>query len=312
VRVDRAFDAPVSAMSFNWNSVNVFIRPSKVGEKLSVFLDPQTDYFELENKTKTVAKNGINSLDVTRIKTNKGDKIIVTGSLSANSKEIVIYKSISHPAIWTGEHLKQFLSQRGITLKGQVKQMNCEEGSNLLASVSSKNLNEMTSDMLKFSNNFVAEMLVKNLAAEQKNAPLATMKEGIEILKSYLDQVGLNRKDYNLVNVSGLTRDNQFTAKQLADVLINIKNNFLIYPEFLSALPIPGVDGTMKNRLKNDDGKWVRAKTGYLDGVVGLAGYIGRKNKGPLVFVFLFNGGYDQGLASRAFFDDIILKVINQ
>jgi D-alanyl-D-alanine carboxypeptidase/D-alanyl-D-alanine-endopeptidase (penicillin-binding protein 4) len=159
--------------------------------------------------------------------------------------------------------------------------------------------------MLKFSNNFVAEMLAKNLAAENAQSQ-AKMKDGIEEIKKYLDGIGFSRKDYVLENVSGLTRDNRFTAKQLALVLNTIKNDFLIFPEFLSGLPIAGVDGTLKNRMKKGEQSMVRAKTGYLDGVVGLAGYIGRKNNSPLVFVFMYNGDYQQGLAARPLFDDLL------
>ena len=309
VRVDRAYDAPISAMSFNWNSVNVFIRPGDtVDSPAKVFLDPQSDYLELENKTKTVEKSGVKTIEVSRVRLGLKDKIIITGSISKNANEAVVYKSISNPTLWTASHFKEFLNERGITLKGNVKVGECESDSKVLAFVNSKNLNEISSDMLKFSNNYVAEMLVKNLAAETvtKNA---SMKDGIEAIKVYLDQVGLRRSDYVLENVSGLTRGNRFTPKQLALVLTSIKNDFLIFPEFLSGLPIAGVDGTMKNRLKGGL-SLVRAKTGYLDGVVGLAGYIGRVDKGPLVFVFLFNGGFDQGLAARPLFDDLISELI--
>jgi D-alanyl-D-alanine carboxypeptidase/D-alanyl-D-alanine-endopeptidase (penicillin-binding protein 4) len=311
VRVDRAFDAPISAASFNWNSTNIFIRPGRsAGAPAKVILDPQSDYLELENKTKTVAKSGVKTLEAIRVKILDHDKIIVSGSISLDAPEAVIYKSISNPNMWIGMHLKEFLKQRGITLKGKVKVGSCTAGAYTLAVSQSKNLNEITSDMLKFSNNFVAEMLAKNLAAENNNAP-AKMKDGIEEIKKYMDSVGFERKDYILENVSGLTRDNRFTAKQLAKVLTIVKNDFLIFPEFSGGLPIAGVDGTLKNRMKTKlenraDQNMVRAKTGYLDGVVGLAGFIGRKNNSPLVFVFMFNGDYQQGIAARPMFDDLI------
>ncbi len=314
-RVDRAFDAPISAVSFNWNSINVFVRPGdKADDSVKVFLDPANDYVELENKAKTVAKSNVKTIEVSRVKLGLKDKIIITGSLSMNAGEMVVYKGITNPALWTASHLKDFLGQRGITVKGIVKVAECDADSKTLAIVGSKNLNEITSDMLKFSNNFVAEMLVKNLAAEDTllnpKAKNASMKDGIESIKSYLDKVGLARKDYVLENVSGLTRGNKFTATQIAKVLDNIKNDFLIFPEFLSGLPIAGMDGTLKNRLKNDNFTLVRAKTGYLDGVVGLAGYIGRKDNSPLTFVFMFNGGFDQGLAARPLFDDLISELL--
>jgi D-alanyl-D-alanine carboxypeptidase/D-alanyl-D-alanine-endopeptidase (penicillin-binding protein 4) len=317
VRVDRAFDAPISAMSFNWNSVNVYIRPNLEADKPAIVtLDPKNDYLFLDNKSKTVNGNSVKSISVTRTRENGIDKIIVTGNLSKNASEFVVYKSIFNPVEWTGSHLKEFLSQRGISYKGTVRYTSCEPESLLLASVTSKNLNEIVSDMLKFSNNFVAEMLVKNLAADNiatnPQSINASMKDGIERLKSYLDTLGIDRKSYVLENVSGLTRDNRFTAFQLAKVLNTVRDDFLIYPEFVSGLPIAGVDGTMKNRLKDGSGNWVRAKTGYLDGVIGLAGYVGRKDKPPYTFVFMFNGNYEQGQAARNLFDELTKEISKQ
>lgn len=314
-RVDRAFDAPVSATSFNWNSTNIYIRPGKkAGDPATVFLDPVSDYLLLDNKARTVEKDGVKSIVVSRIKSGDRDKILVIGSLSKSANEMVVYKSISNPPLWTATHVKEFLSQRGISFKGKIKMGDCEAGSQVLATVSSKNLNEISSDMLKFSNNFVAEMLVKSMAAEDAvtnpAARSASMKAGIELIRVYLDKIGLSRKDYTLENVSGLTRGNKFTARQISLVLSSVKNDFLIYPEFLSGLPIAGLDGTMKNRLKGDHFTWVRAKTGYLDGIIGLAGYIGRPDKSPLIFTFMFNGGFEQGLAARTLFDDFIGELL--
>ncbi|MBC7539086.1 MAG: D-alanyl-D-alanine carboxypeptidase/D-alanyl-D-alanine-endopeptidase [Bacteriovorax sp.] len=314
VRVDRAFDAPISAASFNWNSTNIFIRPGAIaGSPAKVWLDPQSDYLELENNTKTVSRSGVKTLEARRVKLGDHDKIIVSGTISFDGPEAVIYKSVSNPNLWIGMHLKEFLKQRGISLKGKVKVAACVPNANTLAVSQSKNLNEITTDMLKFSNNFVAEMLAKNLAAENSTAP-ARMKDGIEEIKKYMDSLGFERKDYILENVSGLTRDNRFSAKQLALVLNTVKNDFLIFPEFVSGLPIAGVDGTLKNRMKTKmvdktEQSLVRAKTGYLDGVVGLAGFAGRKNNSPLTFVFMFNGDYQQGMAARPLFDDLIKQL---
>jgi D-alanyl-D-alanine carboxypeptidase/D-alanyl-D-alanine-endopeptidase (penicillin-binding protein 4) len=308
VRVDRAFDAPISASSFNWNSVNIFIRPGiKKGDSAHIFIDPENDYIILENKAHTGSKTSSKSLNITRIKESDHDKISISGTIPEDAEEAVVYKSITNPNLWIGAHLKQFLKQRGIEVKGKVRVGKCATSAEKVASAQSKNLNEIISDMLKFSNNFVAEMLAKNLAAEKNTSMPATMKNGIEEIKKYLDGLEFKRSDYVLENVSGLTRENRFSAKQLARVLSSIRNDFLTFPEFLSGLPIAGVDGTLKNRMKHTDGESiVRAKTGYLDGVVGLAGYVGRKNKPPLVFVFMFNGNYEQGMAARPLFDDLI------
>lgn len=308
VRVDRAFDAPISAMSFNWNSVNVFVRPAKkVGDNALVYIDPINTYIELENKVKTSKDK--KAINVERVKVNDHDKIIVTGTIPVNSSEFVAYKSITNPNLWAGNHLIQFLKQRNIELKGNIKMGKCEENSIKLASVDSKYLNEIVGDMLKYSNNFVAEMLAKNLAAQKAPEKSASMKDGIEEIKKFIDLVGIKRADYQLENVSGLTRENKFSAQQIVKTLIFVRNDFQIFPEYLSGLPIAGIDGTLKNRFKNNTDYTVRAKTGYLDGVVGLAGFVGRKNKAPIIFAFMYNGDYEQALEARKLFDGIIERV---
>jgi D-alanyl-D-alanine carboxypeptidase/D-alanyl-D-alanine-endopeptidase (penicillin-binding protein 4) len=310
-RVDRAFDAPVSAISFNWNSVNVFVRPGdNVDDPAKVFVDPMNDYIEVENKTKTGKEGSNKTIEILRVKVSDHDKIIVTGKIPLGGPEHVAYKSITNPALWSGKHFKEFLSQRKIEVTGKVKEASCETESTKMASVDSKYLIEMVADMLKFSNNFVAEMLIKNLASVKSPSTPAKMKDGVEEIRTFLDSLEIKKDSYNLENVSGLTRDNKFTAEQILKTLLFLKSDFKIFPEFLSGLPIAGVDGTMKSRMKNSkEDAVVRAKTGYLDGVVGLAGFVGRKDKSPITFVFMFNGSYEEGLASRKLFDDIIERV---
>lgn len=306
-RVDRAYDAPISAVSFNWNSVNVFVRPGeKVDDPAKVFIDPKNDYIEIQNLAVTTKSGGAKNIEVKRVKVDDHDKIIVAGKISLDSTELVSYKSITNPNLWVGNHLKEFLKEKNIIVSGKIRSGKCDEGGKRLASVESKNMNEMLSDMLKFSNNFVAEMLIKNLAAENNPENPAKMKDGIEAVKKFLDTLNIKRDAYVLENVSGLTRENKLSATQISTVLESIRNNFQVFPEFLAGLPIAGVDGTMKSRLKDNQTFSVRAKTGYLDGIVGLAGFVGRKGKQPLTFVFMFNGGYEEALASRKFFDAII------
>ena len=316
VRVDRAYDAPISATSFNWNSVNIYVRPGNAeNEKAQIFLDPYSDYLELENKTTTTKKTNVKNINVSRVKNGRKDKILVTGEISLGNPEIVFYKSITNPTLWTGSHLKEFLKQRSINLKGSVVEGVCDVASVTYATVDSKNLINIVSDMLKYSNNYVAEMLAKNAATLRPNFQKinknASMKEGIELIKTYLDEIGMKRGSYVYTNVSGLNRENQFSAKQLSSILTHIQNDFLIYPEFLAGLPIAGLDGTLTDRMKNDERfNLIRAKTGYLDGVVGLAGYVGRLNKEPLVFVFMFNGNINKGLDARVLFDNLSKELL--
>ena len=302
-RVDRAYDAPVGAMSFNWNSVNIFVKPAKKeGEKAIVTLDPESQFFELVNNTKTVsnvAKKEQNEL----IATVSGAKktIVVSGEVRLNDTEKAIYKNVAEPDIWAGKNLVYFLKQRGITVEGQIENGKVPADAELLATYESKNLSYILADMNKFSNNFVAEMLVKDLAAQEQKSG-ATLKRGVDIIRDEISKIGLSRQEVIFLNPSGLTRENLFSAASLNKVLSEVKRDFSIFPTFLNGLPIAGIDGTLKKRMKNSVAEgWVRAKTGYLDGVVSLAGFAGKRDGTVLTFTFLYNGPRDEAIVREAF-----------
>lgn len=304
-RVDRAYDAPVGAMSFNWNSINIFVRPTQVGEAPSVHLDPIGNGFSVVNKAKTVNKAGT-SIDISR----NGDKIHVSGTIGVGSDEKVTYKNIDDPAEWSGQNLIFFLGQRGITVSGKLKMGKKPEGAKLLAKAESKPVSNSVTDMMKFSNNFVAEMLTKNLAAQAGVVP-ATIEGGMKIIRANLLAMGIDEKNFNLVNPSGLSRKNKMRPVDLAQVLTKSYENFPTSAEFLTALPLSGIDGTLKSRMKTPQATgWVRAKTGLLNGVVGLAGFAGRKDGSIRAFAFIFNGKAEQGDLVRRLFDQLATELV--
>lgn len=297
VRVDRAYDAPVSALSFNWNSVNIFVRPGKKNEPAVVYADPQNEYIELKNKVLTGAKT---DLRVERKSQKKHDQIIVSGTIAFGAAEQVIYKSITHPEFWAGENFKAFLNQQGIEYKGTVASLATPPNAYLIVSYKSKPLRDIVTDMSKFSNNYVAEMLTKALS-EQKPA---TLKLGVARIRRWLLQKGWKEKNFVFENPSGFSHDNKFRAQDLGQLLVDLRSDFSVFPEFTVSLPISGIDGTLKKRLK-DKSNEVRAKTGYLDGIIGLAGYY-QKNGNPRAFVFMYNGPSKYDSQVRDVFDDIL------
>lgn len=304
-RVDRAYDAPVGAMSFNWNSINIFIRPTQVGQAPQVVLDPITNGYKVDNRAKTVNKSGSN-LEVSR----KGDTVRVSGTIGIGTNEAAIYKNIDDPAEWSGNNLIFFLEQRGISVTGKVKTGKRPEKSILLAKAESKPVSMHVADMMKFSNNYVAEMLAKNLAAQAGVVP-ASIEAGMKIIRENMENMGLDPKKFVLLNPSGLSRRNRIRPVDLATILAKQQQNFPTFGEFLSALPLAGMDGTLKSRMKSSSATgWVRAKTGLLNGVVALAGYAGHKDGSVQAFAFIFNGKAEQGDLVRRLFDGLATELV--
>ena len=288
--------------------MNIFVRPgAKAGDPAVVFADPENDYIQLEAKVKTTGGAGA-TVTADRKDTKTGDKLVVRGNIGVNAKEVVIFKNITEPDIWSGSNLKSFLAQRGVNVAGKIRSGKLPGMAKLVAEVESKPIEDILSDMNKFSNNYVAEMLTKNVAVAVGKE--GSIKNGIAELKSYLAGLKVNESEYILENPSGLTNQNRFTAKSIMQVLLDMKAQFQYQPEFVTSLPIAGIDGTMKNRLKGTSGeRWVRAKTGFLTGVVTLAGYAGLREGSVLSFVFIFNGNADESKV-RQLYDQILLALM--
>ena len=317
-RVDRAYDAPLGAMSMNWNAITAWIRPgAKSGEAAEVSLDVMSPFVKLENKTKTAAGDKAMNVAVERIASKdpkKGETFLATGSIGSSQPEKAIYKSIREPDIAAGQAAVVFLESRGVKLKGMVRSGKAPASAQTLAVAESKPLSQIVADMMKWSNNFVADMLVKNISAEAGDKPGTTAK-GMQRVRAYIEKsTGIKPNEYEFFNGAGFTRENLLTPKQLGAVLTAVRKDFRIFPEFLSALPIAGVDGTLRNRFKGFDSVgWVRAKSGLLNGAIGLAGFAGDSKGKIFTFVFLFNGSAGKEDSARQLFDrmaDSIVKTL--
>lgn len=305
-RVDRAYDAPVGAMSFNWNSISIFIRPTEAGKPPQVYLDPIDNGYTVDNKAKTTASGGKN-LEVSR----DGSKITVKGTIGAGQDEVPYYKNIDDPVEWSGRNLKFFLEQRGIAVSGKILAGKRSLDMKLLAKADSKPLSQAVADMMKFSNNYVAEMLTKDLAMQKNPSQTATLEAGMKIIRATLVELGIPESRFTLVNPSGLSRRNKMKPVDLAKVLAAEYRHFPTFAEYLTAFPMAGVDGTLKSRMKDGPAQgWVRAKTGLLNGVVGLAGYAGRKDGSIRAFAFIFNGKADAGDSVRRLFDALATELV--
>ncbi len=312
VAVDRAYDSPVGAMTMNWSAVSVFVRPGlKAGEPVRAFADPDNDYIKVVNKAKTVS-SGATKIEITNESIGKDsdldqETVVVKGTIAVGAAEFVAYKAITKPEIWAGHNLRGFLKQRGISVTGRVRPGVASANAKVLAVSKSKPVGDLVGTMMKWSNNYIAEILTKGLGLYVSGKP-GTMEKGTQAVRDFLKQVGLKNVEYE--NPSGLSRKNSFRPRDLATILQYMQKHFETLPEYLASLPIGGVDGTLRKRHNQTDvlGS-VRAKTGHLAGVTGLAGYVGSKIGQSYSFVFLYNGSGDESYKAQELFDKLIFEI---
>ena len=147
------------------------------------------------------------------------------------------------------------------------------------------------------SNNSVAEALVKNLGAwrgaklDGESARPGDWVEGIRALRDQLGELGVDLSGARMIDGSGLSEQNRLSARMLVRALQVGRNRFDLGPEFLSSMPIAGLDGTLQKRFAANRGR-IRAKTGLLSDadVVALSGFAERADGETWIFSILVNG----------------------
>lgn len=294
---DQAYNAPIGALSFNFNTTTIYVNPGdSPGQKPVVYTDPENSYIDIVNQATTGKPGSKNSIRVKRtsfVKGDIGDTVLLRGSLPVNHRELRFYRNIVNPALYTAHMFKTFWERRGLKLKGVVVEGRVPKSAKRILAFESLPLWQIIWGLNKFSNNFVADQIMKKVGAEAWGAP-GTMKKGILAMSDALGDIGIRKGSYQIFDGSGLNRKTRVTARQVVQVLRSAHNDFTIAPEFVASLGIAGEDGTLRRRLPTSKtrGK-LRGKTGSLDGVASLAGIVPAQNGELIAFAIILN---DRGL----------------
>ncbi|MBE8221450.1 MAG: D-alanyl-D-alanine carboxypeptidase/D-alanyl-D-alanine-endopeptidase [Bdellovibrionales bacterium] len=280
-RGDRAYEALISPSSFNWNSLSLKVRASSAGRKANIIIDPyKTKFLKIRNNIQSVAGKRSN-IHIKRLIKNKKNILILSGVIGTKSKDFIAYKNISNPELWLGSYLRIFLKKQGISIKGKIKIKNFNNTDlykyKKIAEVKSKPLPLLISDMLKFSNNYITDML----SSQFSNYNLR--------IKKTFQKIGRGDQSIYFFNPSGLSRKNKLKASTILKLLKYIKNH-KYSPELLSAFSLAGVDGTLKSYNFVKPNQSIRGKTGLLNAVVAFSGFVKAGKKEELLVTWIFNG----------------------
>jgi len=162
----------------------------------------------------------------------------------------------------------------------------------------------------KDSNNFMSKQIFLTLGNHQQNN-VASLEQSRKLMRSMLDKYGIDFQDQFIDNGSGLSRKNLVRAETLSQLLMKIYQHPL-RAEFISSLPISGIDGTTKKRFKKFPLKErMHLKTGTINGVKGLAGYVQGLSGKEYIIVFMHND-FSEFTYKTQPFQDAFLKWVVQ
>lgn len=317
----------VSALTFNDNTLRLVVYPGRTaGEDTRVQIEPgfvaatirpnETPIVLLRNRARTGAATNSATLSILRMP--GSTELEIEGQLPAGGEAVSEEMSAPEPARYFGTALREALRKNGVAISGRVRVLTGRDRAensindaawNIVATVPSPTLGELVRETLKPSQNLYAQLLLLAVGAETERYPrdkelpwpraATTEAAGLRALTMLLDEVGIAKGEAMFQEGSGLARGNLVTPDAVVRLLV-FMNRHRWAQEWRDALPVGGVDGTLKARFTSGPARGnVHAKTGTLSGVCALSGYLSTAAGEPTAFSILVNN-FGPGSAAEA------------
>jgi D-alanyl-D-alanine carboxypeptidase/D-alanyl-D-alanine-endopeptidase (penicillin-binding protein 4) len=308
----RAYHAPYSALSLNFNSIKITAHPgAKPGEPATITVEPLSEYAIIKNALKTVKGNKPAQVEITKEAASDGREIItLEGSIGVEAPVKGRYVNVTAPDLYTGEVFKEFLLREGVKVDGKVRRGKAPGNATLYLEFASRPLGMIVYGLNKFSNNFMAEQISLALGAHVHGAP-GTREKGLAVIRKHILSCGVDEGTFSLSEASGLSRNNRLSASALVRVLLTAARDFSYNYEFMASFGVSGIDGTLKEKFTDAAAKRrLRAKTGTLKGITALAGYGVSVDGKPFVFAVLVNS-MQKGVGLIDYGDKIMRAILD-
>ena len=288
----RPYNVTPDALLLNFKAVTLQLIPDPAQKTVTIGMEPAPANLDLINKLTLGNGNGCGDwrerLRADVFSHGANTRLVMTGVFPQSCGEqrwnIAVQE---HPQFVLGV-FRQLWAELGGTLDGGLREGVVPVDARTVGVLPSPTLGEVVRDINKFSNNVMARQLFLTLGMEAGRRP-ASAADAEAALRSWLDARGLGMPELVLENGSGLSRSERISAEGLGRVLQAAWRSSVM-PELMASLPVAATDGTMKKRLKqNGVARQAHIKTGSLEGVRSLAGYVLDKTGRRWIVVFFVN-----------------------
>jgi D-alanyl-D-alanine carboxypeptidase/D-alanyl-D-alanine-endopeptidase (penicillin-binding protein 4) len=276
------YAASVSALTYNEGSVDLVIRAGAAsGDPVAIQVRPEGGGLHIDNQLVTVAETGAGMLTLHRLP--GSSRVTVRGQIPAKAAPFARTASVDNPTTFFAAAFRLALIAEGVEVAGDAIDIDDFAskpdltGARTLVTRRSSPLSELAVAMMKVSQNQHAEMLLKSIGGRRH-------------VQDVLTGWGIPEDGYILADGSGLSRYNYVTSDALVRILQQMHRDPKHASAFSQSLPVAGRDGPLSRRLGGTagDGK-VRAKTGTVDNVRAIAGYVETADAETLVFSIIAN-----------------------
>ena len=323
------YGAEVSALGLNDNAVNLTVKPGITNQPCAVQISPSNTVIKFVNRCTTSAVGIKRNLQV--VKKLDQNIIEISGTMPLDDKNFSGRIAVSHAADLFVEMLRTALLKKGVAVTGLNKTVKDKTLSVAppieIAKLESPPFSIIAAKTMKPSQNLYTETILwtlgqnaekipfkitDNAAQNPLNDPNSTSADrGIFVVKNFLNEIGVASDSVIQYDGSGLSRHNLVTPNSLVRLYTYMAKQSRYQNAWRESLTVGGVDGTLRNRFAGTAAAGnVRGKTGTIDQVSALSGYINSASGERLVFSIIVNGVNNSRIRS-ATIDEIVVALAN-
>jgi D-alanyl-D-alanine carboxypeptidase/D-alanyl-D-alanine-endopeptidase (penicillin-binding protein 4) len=288
-RPNRAYNVVPDALMVNFQSVEFRVLPDAGARRIDVIASPTPVNLAIENHVRFAAGRcgGAAGRVDFKVASAVWDRVVFSGALSPHCAERSFTRVLLQPATYAFGTFVELWRESGGEFSGKLRVEAAPADVQPLLSFDSLTLGEIVRLTNKFSSNLMARHLLLTLGEERSGGP-ATLEKGAAAIAEWSRERGFDLQGMDIDNGSGLSRVTHISVLQMARIL-SAAYHSRYAPEFLASLPLAGTDGTLRSRMKTSPAGAVRLKTGHIDGVSGVAGYVTTSSGKTYVLVSLIN-----------------------
>jgi len=285
----RAYNVAPNALLMNFKVVRYWFEPLHDTGKVRIWTDPSLANLTIDNllSVKPGSCRGYQR-GIAISADDDADRMTFSGRFPAGCERYAMDRTaLSHNEFTFGLFTEMWAETGGVH-KGGWKRAIAPEEEEPLLSFRSLPLSDVISRVNKHSNNVMARQLLFTLSAELQGPP-GTEAGGRKIVADWLHEQGLEFGELAFDNGAGLSRDARITAADFG-AMLRFAWRQPYMPEYVSSLSLAGLDGTLRYRMDNGplEGS-AHLKTGSLDHVAGIAGYLQARSGRRFAVVVLQN-----------------------
>jgi len=287
----RTYNVLPDALLVNFQTIALSVLPDTAARRVRAMTQPAPANLVIDNDVqlyKGACRRSSGGVVVAMPDGASGSRIKLAGRYADGCGPLSLTRAVMRAPDFAFGTFKTLWRESGGTLDGGMKLGVVPPDARLLYSYESLTLAEIIRLVNKHSSNVMARTLLLTIAAEKSGRP-ATTFGGQAALHDWLATKGISIPGLVLENGSGLSRNERITAAGLAEVLIAAHQSQYM-PEFAASLPLSATDGTLKRRFRSPQlqGR-LRMKTGNLDDVSALAGYVNAASGRTYIAVIMLN-----------------------